>query len=131
MREQKRIYDMTDRELRAYKRMQRRKREFRRKVISVLATVCLIAACAVSYRALVSSANSGTEELTFKYYTGVTVQQSDTLWSIADRYIDYTQYKNKQEYIREVCSINNIDEESVILAGQRIVVPYYSPEFKR
>lgn len=129
MREQKRIYDMTDRELRAYKRRKRRQREHRRRLMSLLATVCLIMACAVSYRAITSSANTGTEELVFKYYTDVTVQSSDTLWSIADQYIDYGQYKCKQDYIDEVCSINGLDEDAAIRSGQRLVVPYYSPAF--
>lgn len=129
MRERKRIYDMTDRELRAYKRMRRRQEERRKKILSILATLCLAAVCAVSYRALTSSANTGAEELSFKYYTGVTVQYNDTLWDIADRYIDYGRYDTKQDYIKEVCSINGIADESAIRSGQRLVVPYYSPEF--
>lgn len=59
-----------------------------------------------------------------KYYTSIQVQSGDTLWSIADAYIDgYT--ITKLEYISEVCKLNGICEDE-IHAGDYIVVPYYS-----
>ena len=129
MREQKNIYEMTDRELRAYKRKLRRQRERRAKIVSMLAALCLIIACVISYHSLTSSAKSSSDEVSLKYYTGVIVQNGDSLWSIADKYIDYQQYRDKAAYIEEVCSINNLSDESDIRAGQRLVVPYYSSEF--
>ena len=129
MREQKRIYEMTDRELRTYKRKLRRQRERRRKIASVLAALCLVIACVISYRSLTTSAKTSTEEVSLKYYTGVIVKSGDSLWSIADEYIDYQQYRDKTAYIEEVCSINNLGDESDLRAGQRLVVPYYSSEF--
>jgi LysM repeat protein len=88
-----------------------------------------MAVCVVSYHALITSANSGAEEIALKYYTGITVKSGDTLWNLADAYIDYTQYKDKEAYINEVCSINNLSETAEIRAGQRLIVPYYSEEF--
>jgi len=129
MREQKMIAEMTDRELRAYKRRIRRRREQRRRIASVLMTVCLIAMCVISYHSLTTSANTGEEEVSLKYYTGITVQSGENLWSIADEYIDYSRYEDKDSYIYEICSINNLEDASDIRAGQRLVVPYYSSEF--
>ena len=129
MREQKKIYQMTDRELRTYKRKLRRQREQRRRIASVILTVCLITMCVVSYHSLTTSANTGADEVPLKYYTSITVKGGESLWSIADTYIDYAQYKNKESYIREVCSINNLEDASEIRAGQKLVVPYYSSEF--
>lgn len=129
MRAQKSIYDMSDRELRAYKRRLRRQREIRRKCIMFAMTVCLILVCAVSYHSINSNASTGNEELHFKYYTGVTVQFGETLWDIADEYIDYNEYEDKHEYIAEVQSINHLDEDCDIKAGQILIVPYYSAEF--
>ena len=83
----------------------------------------------LSYHALTSKANEN-ETLPLKYYTGVIVKSGDTLWTIADNYIDYEQYRSKQAYIDEVCSINNLYEESDIHPGQRLIVPYFSEEFK-
>lgn len=131
MREQKNLYEMTDRELRAYKRQLRRQRRQRRRIASLLFAVCLIAICVVSYHSLPLNAQNNTETLPLKYYTGVTVESGESLWVLADRFIDYEQYHNKEEYIKEVCSINRLDDASEIRAGQRLIFPYYSDEFVR
>ena len=117
MRVQKSVYYMTDRELRIYKRQLRRRRQLQRRIVTMLATICVIAFCAVSY------------QLKFKYYTQVTVAYGETLWDLSDDYIDYDEYKNKKEYIAEVQSINHLTEEDSIRAGQTLIVPYYSYDF--
>ena len=129
MRTQKRVYDMTDRELRTYKRKLRRQREFRRKLMITIMTVCLILACTVSYHAIQTNASAADDAVNFKYYTKVTVQYGETLWDIADEYIDYNEYDEKSDYIAEVCSINHLNNEDAIRAGQHLIVPYYSYEF--
>ena len=43
--------------------------------------------------------------------------------------IDYEEYKDKNEYIEEVQSINHLTEEDSIRAGQTLIVPYYSYDF--
>ncbi len=122
------IYEMNDRELKRYKRMLKLRIERRRKVflsaMTLLATVCLILVFAVSHDSLKISANSG-----FKYYTNVTVEAGETLWDLADDYIDYDHYKDKNSYIAEVQSINHLSEDALITAGQMLVVPYYSGEY--
>ncbi len=128
MRMRKNIAEMTDRELRYYKRKLRRQRETRRKVMMFIISVCLIAVCTVSYRSIKSSANSG-EDMLFKYYTNIAVQSGDTLWNIADEYMDANQYKDKNAYIAEVRSINHIGEDDLLYSGQHITIPYYSSEF--
>ena len=63
-----------------------------------------------------------------KYYTSVRVEAGDTLWTIADEYISDLNI-NKQEYIAEICSLNNICEDE-IHTGDYIVVAYYSQDMK-
>ncbi|MCM1325671.1 MAG: LysM peptidoglycan-binding domain-containing protein [Bacteroidales bacterium] len=130
MRTRKNIADMTDRELRYYKRKLRRQQEIRRKVMMLMISVCLITVCAVSYRSIKTSAGSG-GDMSFKYYTDIAVQSGDTLWDIAGKYMDSDRYKDKNAYISEVCSINHIGEDALLYAGQHITVPYYSSEFIR
>lgn len=130
MREQKNIYYMNDRELRAYKWKLRRRREKRRRAASLLAAVCAVILCIFSFCSFTTRAKDS-EAPSLKYYTGVIVKSGDSLWDIADEYIDYDQYKDKTEYINEVCSINNLTDASEIRAGQRLVVPYYSSEFMK
>ena len=128
MREQKNIREMSDRELRSYKRALRLRKERRCKALRIsiiaIATLCIIVIFSASYGAIKSNANSK-----FKYYTSITVEAGENLWDIADEYIDYDFYENKNKYIAEVKSINHLDESSTIVAGQMLIVPYYSAEF--
>ena len=63
-----------------------------------------------------------------KYYTSVRIEAGDTLWTIADEYIEDLNI-DKQEYINEICTINNICEDE-IHAGDYVVVAYYSQDMK-
>ncbi len=63
-----------------------------------------------------------------KYYVSIRVESGDTLWTIADEYVDGFNI-SKSDYINEVCKINEISENE-IHAGDYIVVPYYSQEIK-
>lgn len=129
MRTQKSIYEMNDRELKSYRRILRLRRERRRKVfvsaMMIVATFCIILVCALSQNTLKTNANSG-----FKYYTGITVENNETLWDIADEYIDFNHYESKSSYIAEVKSINHLDDACTISAGQLLIVPYYADEYK-
>lgn len=129
MRGRESVYYMTDSELRAYKRRMRRQRSLRNRLFTLFMTICLIAVFAVSYCSIKSSASMGRDQLQFKYYTSITVQYGETLWDISDDYIDYNQYKDKSVYIAEVQSINHLDNDTQIRAGQSLIVPYYSSEF--
>ena len=63
-----------------------------------------------------------------KYYVSIRVETGDTLWTIADEYVEGFNI-TKADYIQEVCQINGISEDN-IKAGDHIVVPYYSQEIK-
>ena len=129
MREQKSVYRMTDRELRAYKRQQKRRKQLQRRICTMMATICMIVVCAVAFHGIRSMASNGENQLKFKYYTQVTVAYGETLWDLSDRYIDYEEYKDKNEYIAEVQSINHLTEEGSVRAGQTLIIPYYSYDF--
>ena len=70
----------------------------------------------------------------YKYYTAITVQQGDTLWSIAERQLsskeNSSEYKGTRSYMKEVVSLNKLDNGNYLLAGQKLIVPYYSSEYK-
>ncbi len=129
MRRRQSVYHMTDRELRAYKRKKRRQQEIRRRLATLALTLCLIILGTVSYHGMKSSADTGERDLSFKYYTRITVQSGETLWDIADQFIDYSRYEDKQAYVAEVIHINRLGENAAIRSGQHIVVPYFSSEF--
>ncbi len=129
MNGQKSVYYMTDSELRAYKRKKRRQQILRNRILTTLVTVCLVFAFTVGYYSIKSSASTSDEQVSFKYYTSVNVEQGDTLWNIADKYIDYTQYEDKVAYIAEIQSINHLEDTADIIVGQSLIVPYYSYKF--
>ena len=63
-----------------------------------------------------------------KYYVSIRVESGDTLWDIADTYIEGFNIE-KNDYIEEVCQINGISADQ-IHTGDYIVVPYYSQDVK-
>lgn len=63
-----------------------------------------------------------------KYYTSVRVEDGDTVWSIADRYITDSQV-SKRDYVDEVCRLNSLTDGNV-RSGDYIVVAYYSQNIK-
>ena len=63
-----------------------------------------------------------------KYYVSICIESGDTLWTIADEYVEGFNI-SKTDYIDEICQINGISEDN-IHAGDCIVVPYYSQEIK-
>ena len=86
MREQKSVYRMTDRELRAYKRQQKRRKQLQRRICTMMATLCMIVVCAVAFHGIRSMASNGENQLKFKYYTQVTVAYGETLWDLSDSF---------------------------------------------
>lgn len=128
MREQRIHREISDREARRYERLLRLRRKRRQKAAAVslamLAAAFMVIVCVVSYSTIRTNASSG-----FKYYTQVTVEVGESLWDIADEYIDYDYYKDKNSYIAEVCNINHLDSDGSVLAGQNLILPYYSAEF--
>lgn len=58
-----------------------------------------------------------------KYYTCIEVLSGDSLWSIAEQYMD-DDYRTIHDYMEEVKEINNL-ESSDIHVGQYLMVPYY------
>ena len=122
------VRKMSDRELRSCRRAIRLRRARRKKAVAVSAAAaavfCVVLTAAIFLSTIRSSASSG-----FKYYTGVTVEAGESLWEMAERYIDYNIYQDKNSYLAEVKRINHLDEDGAVFAGQLLVFPYYSMEY--
>ena len=59
-----------------------------------------------------------------KYYTSITIQKNDTLWSIAEKNMT-PEYRNSKEYIKEVCEMNHLTSYD-ITEGKHLVIPHYT-----
>ena len=60
-----------------------------------------------------------------KLYKMYTIEQGDSLWSIAEEYVDYDHYDDIRDYVDEVISINDLNDKNSITAGCNLVIPYY------
>lgn len=58
-----------------------------------------------------------------KYYKTIEITSGDTLWDIAETYID-DNYDSVKEYVQELKDINHLDSDS-IQDGQYLTVAYY------
>lgn len=77
----------------------------------------------------VQNVNAHDNDILHKYYTSITVQPGDSLWSIAEEHY-VLGYDNTADYIEEVMHINHLEDENEIVSGSTLVIPYYSEEIK-
>lgn len=107
----------------------RRQRELIKNISLFICTICMIIILGITFGSFLSKAkNTDSEATTYKYFTSILVEPGDNLYSIASANIlDSSQ--NIESYMNEVIHINALEDET-IHAGQYIIVPYYSNEFK-
>lgn len=100
----------------------------RKKLAVIISTLCLILALAVILGGFRSKAEDKEEDVVYyKYYTNIIIQPGDTLWDLADDYLEY--YESKEVYIQEVSQLNSI-QNGKIVSGQNLIMPYFSTEYK-
>lgn len=115
-------------EYRSQRYKERRVKQLRRRFLLFAVTIILVTLLAISYSAILSHATSE-DDIRYKYFTSIQVEYGDTLTSIAETYLsEQDDAASVSAYIEEVVSINHLKDET-ILAGQYLVVPYYSIEF--
>ena len=59
-----------------------------------------------------------------KFYTSISVEKGDTLWSIADEYMT-DGYEDRDNFMNEVREMNHLTG-SLIHADSILLIPYYS-----
>lgn len=103
----------------------RRRREMRKNFLLFVMTLCLIVTTSLAVSSFRSNAKNDASKETSKYFKSIVVSDSDTLWSIAETYMDEEHYDSVYEYIREVMRINNLKNDA-IYADAHLIVPYYA-----
>lgn len=123
------VYDALERSAyRSRRNRIRRMRVIRRRLLMVILTIILVLILSLSYHAILSEANTGDKEIKYKYYTSIEIQYGESLWSIAEEHKG-DDYASVNDYIHEVMKINHLKDDNVS-AGQYLVIPYFSTEFK-
>lgn len=111
------------------KRREKLKRIKRNRIIKMMLSFCLVFILAMMSGSIISYAKSSKQESpSYKYYTSVTIQEGDTLTTIAKENIS-PEFTSVSAYINEVRQMNHLDSEK-IYSGQSLIIPYYSLEFK-
>lgn len=103
----------------------RRRREMRKNFLLFVMTLCLIVTTSIAVSSFRSDAKNDESGESYKYYKSIVVSDSDTLWSIAETYMDAEHYESIYEYIREVMQINSLTNDA-IYADAHLIVPYYA-----
>ncbi len=93
------------------------------KKVTIIAAIIIAAVLYVSITHMDASEADATNAST-KYYTCISVESGDSLWDIAQKYMT-DEYTSTQDYIDEVVSINNLNNDSSIVVGTNLVIPYY------
>lgn len=99
-------------------------RERRKICIAALLTAAAVFFMGVVCGSLFAKASEQTGDSAQKYYANIEIQPGDTLWEIAGTYMD-SHYANRTEYLNELMSLNHMSD-SLIVSGQKIIVPYYA-----
>ena len=115
---------------RSYKEKRRKLRILKRKfAIFTLITLCTLMGC-LHFGKLSTDAQGNLEEdpVSFKYYKSIEIEDGDTLWGIAEKYMS-NEYDSVQEYIAELKEINQLVTDDIQSANYLTVV-YFDSEFK-
>lgn len=121
-------YPVTNRELLNFRKKMRRQRILRKRITLMILALFLTFILSISYNVLVTQANEDITDVSYKYYTYHEVIKGETLWSIAEIYIDYDFYDSIPDYIEELKVMNRLTDD-VIKVGEEILVTYYSAEY--
>lgn len=106
----------------------RRARQLRRRIFIASITLCLSLAAGMIGCSFLSSAQDEEHIISYKYFASVMVQPGDTLSSIAREYMD-EHYDSVDAYVSEVRFTNHLLDDD-ICAGEYLILPYYSTEFR-
>ena len=100
--------EYTYRRATAKKRSDRRRRNRQMTVKSLrMVIICSILIFAVSIGGIIVKASDDSNRTrTYKYYTTVSVEDNDTLWSLADRYNNGDE--DTASYINNIMQMNNL-----------------------
>lgn len=112
------------------KATKRKLRNLKRKlVVLTMITLFILIGC-MHFGKLSSDAHGNLEEdpVSFKYYKSIEIQDGDTLWGIAEKYMD-DEYDSVQDYIAELKEINQLVTDNIQSANYLTVV-YHDTEFK-
>lgn len=116
-----------EREERIIQNRLRRNRQLRTRLL--LAVLALAAGSGFLGGRMILTAQDKDAPVSYKYFTSVPVAEGDTLWSLSDAYTGGGQ-KERMAFMQEVIRTNHLLDEQ-LQAGDWLIIPYYSEEFRQ
>lgn len=93
-------------------------------ILIFVISAIVIAACCIGFGFISKASNKAdTDTGRVKMYTNVYIEEGDTLWSIAERYVS-EEYEGIDAYIKELKQMNHVGD--TIYAGCYLTVSYYA-----
>ena len=123
-----RISELSDQEYMELRLQRRRSARRKAMVIRAFAVLTVALICFLTFHAFTAKASAQDQVPTFKYYTSVTVGAGDTLSHIAADHMDDDHY-TMRSYMKEVCTINHLEDADSIRSGMVLIIPYYSTDY--
>ncbi len=120
---------MTTLERIQYRTKMRRIRKIKRICMLSVITLFLILTLTLTINVFCSMAHDKDSLTTYKYYTSIMIEDGDTLYSLADEYAKGYSI-DTDKYIEEIMHINHLEDDMCIMAGQSLIIPYYSTQLK-
>lgn len=93
------------------------------KQLIMLALAVMLGAYFCGHSLMNSLAGEVGTPLMEKYYTSIEIKNGDSLWSIADQYVENSGMSTAQ-YVQELRSMNRLREDT-IHSGQYLTVAYF------
>ena len=106
----------------------KRQHEMRKNILLIILTFCFIITVSLSMNSFLSNAKNENSQASYKYYKSITIENGDTLWSIAQEYMDDSHYGSINEYINEVKQMNTLYNDDITY-GQHLIIPYYGNDY--
>ncbi len=119
---------MSTQEIKYRAKKRRAKAIAKRRMVLLLMTVLLITVGTMVFGTCFSLAKDSKTESAYKYYTSITIQEGDSLWSIAEQY-KTEHYESTKAYVDELIILNDLTSET-IHAGQHLMVAYFDTQYK-
>lgn len=115
---------------RLYKSRIRRQKMLLRKFVLAFVLFAIILIGGLSINSVKTNAKTDGDDLVFKYFTSVEVTKGQTVSEIAHLYYNDDFQSSFSDYLKEIKATNHLTNDYQIKAGQVLIIPYFSAEYK-
>jgi len=109
--------------------VRRQQRARQRMMVFFCLTIVIMFVIGVGFGTILTRAEEKEHVQMHRYYANIEIESGDTLWEIAEEYMDDTYYANRTDYMNEIMTVNGMVSDQLI-SGQKLIIPYYSVDLR-